>query len=86
MPHELAARIFIGVSTAVEIEQAIETLSPAEYAKLLAWLDERRAAEVDARFEAAVLAGRFDALAQRADNDLKAGHTVPLEDFLREGH
>jgi hypothetical protein len=32
------------MSTAAEIEQAIETLPPHEYAKLLAWVDERGAA------------------------------------------
>ena len=71
------------MSTASEIEHAIETLPSDEYAKLLAWIDERRAAEVDAAFEAAVLAGKFDGLAERASRDIAAGETVPLEDFLR---
>ena len=68
----------------VEIEEAIATLPPAQYAELLAWIDERRAAETDAQFEAAVLSGRFDALARRAELAVENGESVPLETFLRE--
>ncbi len=72
------------MSTASEIEHAIETLPTEEYAKLLAWLDERRAAQVDADFEAGVRAGKFDGLADRAAREIEAGETVPLDEFLRE--
>ena len=71
------------MSTA-EIEQAIESLPASAYAELLAWLDDRRASQADARFEDAALSGKFDALAQRAEHDIDAGQTLPLEDFLRE--
>ncbi len=71
------------MSTAAEIECAIQTLPSDEYAKLLVWLDERRAAQVDADWEAAILSGKFDRLAERAARDIEAGETVPLEEFLR---
>ena len=72
------------MSTVVEIEHAIEALPASEYAKLLAWLDERRASQIDAQFEEAVLSGKFDTLARRAERAIDAGRTLPLEDFLRE--
>ena len=71
------------MSTVPEIEQAIESLPPADYAALLAWLDERRAVEVDAKFEQAILAGKFDAMAGRALSDAEAGKCTPLDEFLR---
>lgn len=73
------------MSTVTEIECAIETLPSDEYVKLLAWLDERRAAHVDAEWEAAILSGKFDPLAERASRDIEAGETVALQEFLR-GH
>lgn len=74
------------MSTVLEIEQAIATLPPVEYAQLLAWMDARRAAEVDARLEEAVLSGQFDTLAERAERDVDARESLPLEAFLREEH
>lgn len=71
------------MSTVLEIEQAIESLPPADYAELIAWLDERRAADVDNKFEQAILAGKFDAMAERALSDVKAGKSTPLDEFLR---
>ena len=72
------------MSTVAEIEQAIESLPTSEYVELLAWLDKRRAAQVDARFEDAILSGKFDALAQCAEHAVEAGQTLPLDAFLRE--
>ena len=71
------------MSTVLEIETAIANLPPTDYAALLAWLDERRTAEVDAKFEAAILAGKFDAMADRALRDVQAGQCTPLDEFLR---
>jgi hypothetical protein len=71
------------MSTVLEIERAIESLAPADYADLLAWLDARRAREVDAKFEQAILAGKFDAAADRALRDTKADKCTPLDEFLR---
>jgi len=71
------------MSTVLEIERAIETLPAADYAALLAWIDERRATEVDAKFEQAILAGKFDAMAEQASREVEAGETMPLDEFLR---
>jgi hypothetical protein len=71
------------MSTVKEIESAIESLPPAAYAELIAWLDERRAQEADAKFEEAVSAGKFDALAGRALRDAAAGKATALDEFLR---
>lgn len=71
------------MSTVQEIERAIESLPPADYAAVLAWLDERRAQEVDANFEQATLAGKFGAMADRALRDAAAGKSTPLDEFLR---
>ena len=71
------------MSTVLEIESAITRLPPPDYAALLAWLDERRAAETDAKFEAAIFAGKFDAMAERAVRDAEAGKCTPLDEFLR---
>ena len=71
------------MSTVLEIEQAIESLPPSDYAALLAWLDERRATETDSKFEQAILAGKFDAMADRALRDAEAGKGTPLDEFLR---
>ena len=72
------------MSTAVEIERAREILPPAEYAKLLAWLDERRANQVDAAFEEAVFSGKFDSMSEQAKREIDAGEFVPLKEFLRQ--
>jgi hypothetical protein len=71
------------MSTVQEIERAIEALPPSDYSALLAWLDERRAVEVDAKFEEAILTGKFDALAAQAEREIEAGETMPLDEFLR---
>ena len=67
----------------LEIERASEALPAPDYAALLAWLDERRASEVEAKFEQAILAGKFDAMAERALRAVEAGQGIPLDEFLR---
>ena len=61
--------------TVQEIELAIVALSPEQKLELHAWMDELYAQMVDDRLEADVLAGRFDALADRALTEHKAGKT-----------
>ncbi|HEY0300284.1 MAG TPA: hypothetical protein VGC36_03065 [Rhizomicrobium sp.] len=56
-----------------EIEKAIVKLSPEERAKLRAWLDEMDAEEWDRQIEADIKAGKFDALADEALAEHKAG-------------
>jgi hypothetical protein len=61
-----------------EIEKAITKLSAEERAKLRAWLDERDAAEFDAKIERDLKAGKFDRLADEALAAHAAGKSKPL--------
>lgn len=70
------------MSTVLEIERAIETLPPEDFRELAAWFDELREQRVDAALEKAVLAGRFDAMAEQALRDAQAGKCIPLDEFL----
>jgi len=56
-----------------EIEQAVRLLSEAELAMFRAWFAEFDAEAWDRRIEADVRAGRLDALADEALEDLRAG-------------
>lgn len=73
----------IGMSTVLEIEQAVDHLPDEDFQAFAAWFDEARAQRVDAAFEKAILEGQFDSLAARALEDMQAGRTTPLDAFLR---
>ena len=57
------------MSTVAEIEQAIQRLSAEDLAALREWFAEFDAAVWDRQFEADVVAGRLDVLAQEAIHD-----------------
>jgi len=61
-----------------DIETAVAGLSPDELSKFRAWFVEFDAADWDRQFEEDVRAGRLDALAQEALEDLRAGRTTEL--------
>jgi hypothetical protein len=61
-----------------EIKNAVDQLSPKEFAELVAFLRERDNAAWDKEFEEDVTAGRLDKLADEAIADLKQGRTTPL--------
>jgi hypothetical protein len=61
-----------------ELEKAITKLSSQERARLLRLLEELDAAEVDAKLERAIKAGKFDKLAEEALAQHAAGKTKPL--------
>jgi hypothetical protein len=61
------------MSTATEIERAIEQLPPEELAQLRAWFAEFDGARWDKQFEQDSSAGRLDALANEALSDLRQG-------------
>ena len=63
--------------TVEAITSAIAELPPEQVAQIRAWLDERAAAEWDAQIEQDERAGRFDALAERALAEHRAGRTRP---------
>jgi hypothetical protein len=66
------------MSTATEIEQAIEKLPPEELARLRAWFAEFDGARWDRQFEQDAAAGRLDALANEALSDLRQGRCTDL--------
>jgi hypothetical protein len=61
------------MSTIEEIEDAVLRLSPEEFAAFRAWFAELDAAAWDRQIEEDVAAGRLDALADEALNDLREG-------------
>lgn len=61
-----------------ELEKAITKLSSKERTRLLHLLEELDAAEVDAKLERDIKAGRFDKLAEEALAEHAAGKTKPL--------
>lgn len=61
------------MSTIDEIEDAVRRLAPTELAAFRAWFAEFDAAAWDRQIEQDVAAGRLDALADEALNDLRQG-------------
>ena len=61
------------MSSVVDIERAIEQLSPTELEKLRAWFAEFDAARWDLQLETDIAAGRLDALADEALAELQSG-------------
>jgi len=64
------------MSTAVEIEKAIEKLPPEELAQLRAWFAQFDSARWDKQFEIDATTGHLDALADEALADLREGRTT----------
>jgi hypothetical protein len=61
-----------------DIESAVAGLAPEELAKFRAWFVEFDADAWDRQIEDDVNAGRLDALAEEALEDLRAGRTTEL--------
>lgn len=59
--------------TRIEIERAVEQLSPEELAKFRRWFLEFDTAAWDAQIEADAAAGKLDALAEEALAEYRAG-------------
>lgn len=66
------------MNTLREIERAISQLSPDDLAAFRAWFAEFDAAVWDQQIEADVAAGRLDALAEKALQDLRAQRCTDL--------
>jgi hypothetical protein len=66
------------MSSLEEIEKVISQLSPEELAAFRVWFAEFDAAVWDKQLEADVAAGRLDALANKALQDLQAGRCTDL--------
>ncbi|MEQ8957193.1 MAG: hypothetical protein RLP02_04595 [Coleofasciculus sp. C2-GNP5-27] len=61
-----------------KIERAVSQLSSEDLAKFRTWFAEFDAANWDRQFETDVTAGRLDALADKALNDLRKGKCTDL--------
>jgi len=68
----------VAVSTVEEIERAVRGLSPDQLAAFRAWFAEFDAALWDKQIEADAAAGRLDALADEALEDLRQGRCTDL--------
>ena len=66
------------MSTIQEIERAVSQLPPDDLAIFRAWFAEFDAKVWDREFEEDVAAGRLDALAEEAINDLREGRCTEL--------
>ena len=66
------------MSTIPEIEQAVRKLSPQELAQFREWFAEFDAAQWELQIEQEVAAGRLDALAEEALEDLRQGRCKDL--------
>ncbi|MEH2413749.1 hypothetical protein [Nostoc sp.] len=68
----------MNISTLHDIECAVSQLSPEELAAFRVWFAKFDADLWDQQFETDVAAGRLDALAEKALQDLRAGNCTEL--------
>lgn len=66
------------MSTIIEIEQAVEKLTPDDLQRFREWFSERDAAEWDRQFEQDVAAARLDTLGKEALAQLREGRCADL--------
>jgi hypothetical protein len=66
------------MTTAEDIEKAVERLPPAELARFRAWFETFDAAQFDAAIERDARAGKLDALADEAVAAHRAGRSREL--------
>jgi hypothetical protein len=66
------------MSTVLEIEEAVRSLSPTDLAAFRSWFAEYDAENWDEQFAADVAEGRLDPLAQEALDDFQAGRCTDL--------
>jgi hypothetical protein len=70
------------MSTVDEIEAAICSLPPQDFARLRDWLLERNNLLWDKRIEEDVASGRLDHIIEKIENDIAAGRTKPLNEVI----
>jgi len=66
------------LDTVLEIERAIDALTPQQVEELSLWLDQHHPQPIDAQLKADLEAGRMDDRINRAVADHEAGMTQPL--------
>ena len=72
----------MGCVSAVEVMDLVKDLPEPDALNLRRMLDDWLAGIVDRKFEAAVEAGAFDAMAAEAVREAEAGKTIPLDEIL----
>jgi hypothetical protein len=66
------------MSKVIEVEKAVEGMSPQELREFRDWFTERDSAEWDRKFEHDAASGKLDGLANEALEDLRGGRSTPL--------
>jgi hypothetical protein len=66
------------MSSVIDIERAVEQLSPDDLRAFRQWFTERDGVEWDRQFEADAAAGRLDVLGEEALKDLREGRCTDL--------
>jgi hypothetical protein len=66
------------MTTAEEIEKAVERLDPREFARFRTWFEAHEARRFDAAIERDAQSGKLDALAEEALAEYRAGRTRDL--------
>jgi len=66
------------MTTAEEVEKAVEQLAPQELARFRAWFEAFEASRFDAAIERDAAAGRLDAFAEEAIAAYRAGQSRDL--------
>ena len=61
-----------------ELESAVQTLPPDDFARFSTWFDQWRAEQWDRQIEQDALAGRLDHLAEAALDEYRAGRFTRL--------
>jgi hypothetical protein len=74
--------VFVNCMSAVDAMELVKDLPEPEALNLGRMLDDWLAGIVDRKFEAAVEAGAFDAMAAEAQREADAGKTIPLDEVL----
>ena len=66
----------------VEIEAAISSLPPEDFARLRNWLLEQDNLNWDKQIEEDSASGNLDRLVQEIENDISGGRTKPLNEVI----
>jgi hypothetical protein len=72
----------VGMATIEEIENAVRSLSEEDRVKLVDRLSDLLSDVWDLQIERNVAAGHLDHLISEAEQEIKAGHTAPLDEVL----
>jgi hypothetical protein len=70
------------MSTVDEIQAAISSLPPQDFARIRDWLFEHDHVAWDRQIEVDAAAGRFDHVIEKIESDIAAGRTKPLNEVV----